>query len=372
MSSRTRWRSWLAVVVVFVAIVAGLGAFKVWQISEAIAFAESFPEPSETVAVVPARTTEWQRFDTAIGEVLPTRSVELKTEYGGTIVDVGFAPGARVTAGQVLLRLDIREEQASRAAAEAAADLARLTLERNQSLQSTNAVSKQATDTARAERDAALAEARRLDVIIDKKTLRAPFDARTSLHEWQPGQYVTAGTTVTWLVGAGDDVWVDFWLPQSVALNRVADAVSVAVDGLDGEVLDGTLLAQEPFVGRESRNVRFRALLKGVAGRVETGAIASVRVDVGAPSPAIAVPATAVRRDAFGPHVFVLNPAEAGAAAELRASRRAVEVLQVDGDTAYIGSGLEAGEEVAGDGAFKLRDGVLAARADVDEIAVSD
>jgi membrane fusion protein (multidrug efflux system) len=264
-----------------------------------------------------------------------------------------------VSAGQLLVRLDTREEEAQLAAAEAQAELAAIVLARNESLTASSAVSKQAADTARAERDAAVATANRLRTIIDKLTLRAPFDAIAGLHELQPGQFLEAGTTVTRLVGVSEEVWIDFSLPQEEADLGVGDTVAVRVIRRRDESLQARVIARDPFVDRGSRNVRFRALVANDAGVLEPGAIVNVSVPIGAEATLLRVPATAVRRDAFGTSVFVLVPAEAGADAAERAERRAVEVERIDARHAFIRSGIAEGEKIATDGSFKLRDGIL-------------
>lgn len=354
-----RLSGWLVVATICVVIAGGLGAFKILQIRAAIAFAQSFPEPSEAVEAVIAETVTRRPRVSVVGEVVPVRSVELKTELPGRITEVGFDPGARVTAQQVLVRLDTREEAAQLAAAEAQAELAAIVLARNESLTATSAVSRQAADTARAERDAAVAAAERLRTIIDKKTLRAPFDARAGLHELQPGQFLEAGTTVTWLVGIGETVWVDFSLPQEQAVLVIGDSVTVHTARDRGEPIEARVIARNPFVDQASRNVRFRALANSADGRLEPGAIVNVAVPVGSATEMLRVPATAVRRDAFGTSVFVLVPAATDADAPERAERRDVDVERIDARHAYLRSGLEAGEKVAADGAFKLRDGIL-------------
>ena len=353
-----KWRSWIVVTLVAIVFIALLGTVKYRQISSAIAFAASFPEPSETVLAAVAEATVWKRTEQTTGEVVATQTVEVKTEYPGAIARVGFAPGSRVEAGQVLLELDAREERARLDALRARAELATLTLKRNESLANSSAVSRQTTDTARAERDAALAESRGVQVVIDKKTLRAPFAAHAGLHEWQVGQFLAAGTTVTWLVGDSDEVWIDFALPQEVALGVLDDLVEVSTAQPRWQA-DATVVAREPYVEQRSRNVRFRALLKNPDSPLTPGAIVDVAIGVGTSTSVLAVPATALRNDTFGSHVFVLNAAEPDADAPFRAQRREVELLEIRNARAYLRSGLEAGEQVATDGAFKLRDGVL-------------
>ena len=90
-----------------------------------------------------------------------------------------------------------------------------------------------------------------------------------------------------------------------------------------------------------------------------------VSVPVGATSNPIVVPATAVRRAAFGDHVFVIAPAgganaKSGAGpGELRAQQRFVTLGPMIGGDVVVVSGLKDGEEIAAAGSFKLRDGAL-------------
>ena len=354
-----RWRSWLTVLIVATVTLASLAAFKYRQIQAGMAFAASFPEASETVLVARAAQATYRQRETAVGEVVPLRSVDLIAELSGRITKVGFAPGAQVKAGQLLVALDTREERANLAAVEARAELARLTVNRNESLSKQSLVSRQAADEARAEEQVALAEAARLEAVIDKMMLRAPFDARAGLHQWQVGDFVPAGTVVTRLVGIDDAFWVDFAVPQQQTVAAIAQLVTIEHPGT-GALLEGEIVAREPRVDADSRMLVLRAeVTRDSAAELTPGTLVEVMVEVGPQRDAVRVPATAVRRDAFGTHVFVLEPAEAGADAPLRAHRAAVEVAAIASETAYLASGLEVGQPIAADGAFKLDDGML-------------
>lgn len=352
-----KWRSWLIVFVGIIGLVAALGFIKYRQIASAIEFAESFPEPSETVSVVSATLQQYTRRETAIGEVVPLQSLEIRNELAGTIVSVGFEPGERVEANRTLVRLDTREETARLQAAMARAELAKLTLDRNESLLTSSAASRQAADTARADQSVALADADQLRVVIDKKDIRAPFDALTSLHEWQVGQFIDSGTVIATLVGTQNEKWIDFFLPQEIANSNISSQVTI-IDSTSGEH-PADIIAENPAIDANSRNREFRAMLTDGDQQFAPGSIVRVVVTVGEVVPLIGVPATAVRRDAFGPHVFVLVDAESGADAPMRATRREVSIRQIIGEQAFLSEGLQAGERVAGDGAFKLRDGLL-------------
>lgn len=356
-------------IVCWVALVGVLGFIKFSQISAAIAFGASFPEPSETVVAVKAIATEYVPRTRVVAEVVPVRSVTLSNELAGAVVAVGYAPGDRVAEGQVMIRLDTSEEVALLAAANAREALAQSTLARNEDLLGDSAISRQDADNALAQRDTARAEAQRVQAIIEKKTIRAPFAGQAGLERWEVGGYLTAGSAITTLMGEGSEVWIDFALPQQFA--RVAVGASVNVDSDTAGRLSATVIARAPGVAQASRAVRFRAALDSAALAAVPGAIVAVSVATGAAERAIRVPAVALREDTFGQHVFTLVQAESGADAPLRAVRRAVQVLRIDAEDAYLSpdtnaglndglkAGVNPGEQVVALGAFKLRDGIL-------------
>ncbi|MFT7653273.1 MAG: membrane fusion protein (multidrug efflux system), partial [Candidatus Azotimanducaceae bacterium] len=247
--------------------------------------------------------------------------------------------------------------------AEAAADqkIARLALDRAQRLVRSGAGSAEVRDQARARYEGAGARLRALQAVIDKKTVVAPFDGIGGLHELQVGQYLDAGFAVTELVAISEQVWVDFSLPQEHADLVVGSQVQVERDSL---LLNAQIIARDATVNTRSRNLRIRAELPDPQGLLLPGMLVQVVVDLGETRMATVVPATAVRRDALGTSVYVLDDVLEGGKTKTRARKRKVEIGQLtdldqSNDVAVVVSGLEVGERIAGIGAFKLRDGSL-------------
>lgn len=351
-------RLWLLVVLACLLVTGGLGFYKYRQIQAAIAMGAAFPEPVAAVEYFIVRAELWQPVTEVTAEVVALQTVELSSELAGRIVEVGFAPGATVTKNQVLLRLDTSEERAQLAAAKADTDLARLDLERNQKLIRTGAAAEEARDRARAGFDATIAAADQLRAVIDKKTLRAPFDGTAGLHQLEIGQYLDRGTTIVRLIGASDQVWVDFTLPQPLARLEVGGRVTIATRG-EALTFDALVIARDAFVNERSRNVRFRALVDNPEQKLVPGSLVSASVPVGEQRSVVLAPITSVRRDAFGSSVYVLRPAEEGARAPERAERRSVTLGPQQRDLVIVTSGLNAGDRIAASGSFKLREGVL-------------
>ena len=370
-----KYVSWLIVLAACGLIAAGLGYFKYAEIQTAVARANAFPEPVEAVEVYHAQTLTRQAQVHVNGEIVAPRSIQLRTELAGRIVRLGYNPGSQVTEGQMLVQLDTSAERAALAEAMAERRLARLALQRADRLVRRGAGSVDARDRARAEAEAAAARVDALNVAIGKKTLTAPFAARTGLQRLDIGQYLDSGTVVTELIGVEDRLWVDFSLPQPQSSLASGDTVEIEVAGANA--ITATVIAGGPAIDTDSRNRRFRAAIKG-SSSVLPGALVSVVVPQGEPENVVVVPQSAVRRDALGTHVYVLIPQSDTenfdtANAFARAQKRPVVVgdtLRDAGgsESTVIRKGLATGERIAANGAFKLYDGarVLAREPDVD------
>lgn len=358
-----RWLSWTGVVVICFGLAGALGTYKYNQIQAAIERGKSFPEPAEAVEVYSVKEISRQASLSVTGEVVATQSATLQNELKGRIVLVGFAPGAVVRQGQVLLQLDISQEQAQLAEARADQQIAKLALERAERLVRNGAGSVEARDQGRAQFDAARARVTAFSALIDKKTLRAPFDAIASLHQLENGQFLDAGTEITELVGVSDYIWIDFALPQDNARISIGSTVNIEVSE-SGPALTAKVIARDASINVRSRNLRLRAQLPSKAANLLPGMLVRITVPMGVVQMATVVPATAVRRDALGPSVYVLEEVEENGQRKTRARKRNVRVASLPSedlaeDLVVILQGLAVGEEIAAIGAFKLRDGAL-------------
>jgi membrane fusion protein (multidrug efflux system) len=357
--SRKGWIGSILLLLIVVGIAAGLGFWKYLAIQKAIAASADHPEPVEAVTVAVAAEREHRRSTTAIGTVVALRSITLKNELAGTVRQVMLDPGQVVEAGTVLVALDVSVEEAELKAQEAQLALAETVLARARRANQTRSVPEEEVDKARAERDVAVAQIARTKAVIARKTIRAPFKARVGLADVHPGQYLAEGTQLTTLQGVDPAAYVDFTVAQAVAAGlRAGDAVDVFNNG--GTPAAAKIVAIDARVDYTTRNAMVRARIEGPDGPAP-GASVRVRVPVGPPRTAVAVPVSALRKGPAGDHVFVIAPDRDG---KPRVHPRPVEAGTVIGDEVLLYAGLSAGEKVAASGSFKLRDGVLVGIAD--------
>lgn len=354
------FKGWMAPIALLTALILvgfGLAAWKRNATRNANAAAANQPEPVETIMVATAEPRAHRKTTTSIGTVVATRSITLRNELPGTVQEVKLVPGEIVEAGTVLVALDVSVEQAELKAREAEAALAETLLARMERAVQNRATSQMELDRARAERDVAQAQIARAKAIIARKTVRAPFRARVGLADVHPGQYLEAGTLLTTLQGIDSAAYIDFTVTQQVGQSLQEGQAVEIITSKDAPVLSAKISAVDARTDTLTRNTWVRATIDNSEAVPLPGASVRVRVPVGAEFSAVAVPVSALRKGPGGDHVFVVVAKEG----KSRAQARPVQAGPVLGDEVLILSGLEAGEQVAASGSFKLREGVQVA-----------
>lgn len=115
--------------IVVAALLAVLGIVKYKQVQAAIAQNASFQPPPEAVTTIVAQPETWNQGLGAIGTVTAVQGVTVSADLPGIVERISFDSGSTVSAGEVLVRLDTRQEEAQLKAAEAQLGLAKIRLD---------------------------------------------------------------------------------------------------------------------------------------------------------------------------------------------------------------------------------------------------
>ncbi|MBL8891106.1 MAG: efflux RND transporter periplasmic adaptor subunit [Planctomycetaceae bacterium] len=375
------WMGGLLVIAATVATLAAIAYTKYRQVEAAMA-APPPPEAPIAVGLATAESISFRPSSVVVGTILAPRFIQLRTELSGMVTQLSMEPGQVVREKQVLVQLDVRSENAELKSATAALSLANAELARLRSLaNSTNSagnsnnnagnssiVSAQEMDRALASAIQAEAEVERLTVLIDRKTIRAPFDARVGLHQLHVGQYLDAGTQITTLEGIDPYFDVDFSVPKHIAETLEIGAVvrlNLGSNNATGtpQVLEVPVTALDAKADAISRTMLVRARIDNPPPTMRPNDSIRIVVEYGNPISAVAVPATAVRSAPTGRSLFVAKEQNG----QLRAELRNVTLIGTgDGTRAWIVSGVQIGEQVVAEGSFKVREGALLASVPVD------
>jgi membrane fusion protein (multidrug efflux system) len=339
-------------------VLGAIGLVKFRQIQAAIAQSSSFEPPPEAVTTVIARPQEWRSSLGAIGSVTAVQGVVVSADLPGLVATIDFDSGDRVRAGDVLVRLDTKQEKAQLAAAEARRELARLNLDRIRGLRDKGVASQAECDAAIAEFDQAEASVGEIRATIERKTIRAPFSGVLGLRAVNLGQYLTSGQAVAPLQSL-DPVYVNFSVPQQdLGQVPVGAEVRVSADGLADGPLTGRVTAIDSVVDESTRNVQVQATLANPRLPLRPGMFVKAEVVLDAASRVIPIPASSIHYAPYGDSVFVVEELEGQNGRTYRGVRQQfVRLGPSRGDQIAILSGLDPGAEIVTSGTFKLRNG---------------
>jgi len=349
-------RMWLMLMAV-VAGVGVLGVFKVLQVQAMIAQASSFQPPPEAVTTIKARPDQWPATLGAIGTVEAVRGVTVSADLPGVVEAILFESGRNVREGEILVRLDTRQEQAQLAAAEAQRDLAKINLDRTRGLVEQGILAQAELDQKTAEHRQAEARVGEIEATIARKQIRAPFTGVLGIRQVNLGQYLQGGAPVVPLQSL-DPIHVNFSVPQQqVGAMKVGGEVQVTAESL-GDPAMGRITAIDSVIDEATRNVQVQATLDNPGGRLRPGMFIEARVRTGATAGILVLPASAISYAPYGDSVFVVSDMKRPDGTAYEGVRQQfVKLGATRGDQVAVVAGLQPGDEVVTSGAFKLRNG---------------
>jgi RND family efflux transporter MFP subunit len=282
----------------------------------------------------------------ASGIAEPLRQSTLSTRLMGTVTQVLVQEGDRVSAGQVLVRLDARELEAKRlqvqgaiAGAEAVHNEARLQAERFRKLYADSAAPKAQLDAveaglerARAGVQAARAGEAELLAVTDYAVVRAPFAGVVTRRFVDPGALAAPGAP---LVDVQDQRSLRVSVSASPSsIGRLSRGATVDVV-IEGVATRGTIEGIVPASMGSMLTVN--AVVPNQQGQLFAGGAATIRLPQG-PRAMLLVPAAAIRREGDLTGVLVVDGTST--------RTRWVRLGATYGDKVEVVSGLRAGDTI--------------------------
>ena len=287
----------------------------------------------------------------AVGSLRSVQGVVVRPEVSGRIARLGFAEGARVKRGQLLVQLDDTLQQAQLKQAEAQASIARTNLQRSRELLAQNFVSASAVDQNAAALQVAEAQVALAQAQLQRMRVLAPFDGVTGLKQVDVGDYVRDGADI---VGLEDlsAMTVQFALPERyVGRVRPGQPVELAVDALAGRGFQGRITALDAVVDANGRALQVLAQVSNPGGVLRPGMFARPRVVFAVREGAVVVPEEALVP--VGAKQFLFKVVEGPEGKPIAQRLEARIGLRLPGQV-EITEGLKAGDTVVTAGHGRL------------------
>lgn len=310
--------------------------------------AEERAAPAVTVETAAVEAQTLSSTVEAVGTSLARQSVELVALASGRVREIAFAPGQKVTAGDVLVRLDEEIERADLDEAEASLREATLALERAETLRQQNAVSQAALDEAQSRKSVAEAELDRAKRRLADRTVRAPFDGIVGLRQVDAGARVSDTTVITTLDDLSE-IEIEFAISETlysqIAIGQTVVATAAAYPD---RRFEGKVSSIDSRIDQAGRSFKVRATLPNEDLALPAGMYMHVTLELDSRT-AVLVPETAIVPVGGKSYVYVVRDGVA--------EQREVTLGARQPGTVEVAAGLDAGDIVVTSGTQRLRNG---------------
>jgi RND family efflux transporter MFP subunit len=340
------------------AVIAGTGCSRKVQGSDS-------PAPAMPVKMVVAQSASVPDTTEYLAQLRSRHSAVLNPQVEGQVTKIFVASGDAVKAGEPLMQIDPRKQEATlgsqeatRASKEAAVRLAQIQYDRAEKLYAAGVISKQDLDTAKTTLDTAKADLESLDAQVRQQ--------RVELHYYQVTSPMN-GIVGDIPVRVGDRVIVSSVLTTVDQPGALEAYINIPVErskdlrlGLPVELLDGagSALAKtqitfiSPEVNADTQSILAKAAVDNRKGQLRTAEVTRARVTWGQHQGPV-VPVIAVTRINGQYFAFVAVNEGKG----LVARQRLIRVGEVFGNDYTVLEGVKPGERLIVSGAQALADG---------------
>ncbi|MEI6255515.1 MAG: MdtA/MuxA family multidrug efflux RND transporter periplasmic adaptor subunit [Planctomycetota bacterium] len=321
------------------------------------------------VTAVEARQGDMDLNLNGLGTVVASNTVIIRSRVDGELIEVAFAEGQPVEAGDLLAVVDprpyevqLRRAEAELARDEAAVQAAKRDLERYESLAELRQATQQQIETqqtlvrqaeAVAKIDRSLIDTAKLQ--LDYCRIEAPISGRIGLRLVDAGNIVRAGDAAGLAVIASvRPIAVTFTIPQDEII-RVQRALAATgrlpVEAYNRDLrvrlADGELTAIDNQVDSSTGTIKLKAMFPNEDDALFPNQFVNARLLVETLRGTTLVPLAAVQHGPESSFVWVVGP-------DTTVGLRIVETGPTQGDMVSVTSGLKAGELVVIDGIDKL------------------
>jgi len=326
------------------------------------------------VAVAKAQKKDVPVYISALGNVIATYTVTIKTQVNGLLMKVLYKEGQMVKKGDLLAEIDQRlllallaQYEGQLVRDQALLDNALIDLKRYKVLWKQDSVSEQtlATQISLVKQyqgsvavDKGLIESTRVNLIYCHIT--SPINGRIGLRLVDPGNFVqTSDTTGIAVITTLNPITVIFTIPEDNIPDVLSQAYAnkkmlvQAFDSLENTLLDtGRLITIDNQINTTTGTVKLRAEFDNKDNKLFSNQFVNIKILAKTLHNAITVPTAAIQHGSDGDFVFRVT-------AHATVVSQPVTTGITTGDDTVILKGLLLGQAIVTEGVDKLTEGAL-------------
>lgn len=322
--------------------------------------------PVRTVAAAMAPVAQSSQY---MATIKSRRSATIAPQVSGILTEIDVHSGQQVKAGQVLMKIDSRQQEANVASLEATERQQKATYDYNQievarqkNLFDEGIVSRQAYQqeqqtyqNSKASYESAVEARKTQQQLLDYYTVRAPFDGIVGDIPVHVGDYVSSGSSGTMLTTLDENRDLEAYI--YIPTERAADVrMGLAVDLLDnsGNVVEKTRIDfVSPQVDSNLQGILVKAPVHSGAQVFRNSQMLEARV-IWTTKPMVVIPVLAVIRQNGMPFVYIMNQVNGHYMAE----QKAITLGETVGNNYAVSAGISPGQHVIVSGTQFLVNGM--------------
>ena len=305
-------------------------------------------QPTALIRAIIVKRAELDNVLTSSGSIMANEEVMLNAEASGKIVSILFKEGREVQKGQLLVKINDADLQATLAKQTAVQKINEEKERDLKALLNIKGVSQEEYDLALSLVQQGKADIDLTQAQIAKTEVRAPFDGVVGLKSVSEGDFVSSVDIIA-SIQQVNPVKIDFSVPEKYSLQvHVNDTVMVKVAGTGREYV-GKVYAFDPKIDAATRALKVRALVDNSKHEIFAGSYAEVSLVLHSEN-SVVVPSMAVIAGLRGQTAYRVQNGKANLVPITIGIRTdsSVEVLQ----------GLNAGDTIATSGIMALKSGI--------------
>ena len=280
------------------------------------------------------------------GTLMGNEEVLLRSESSGKVTNILFEEGKRVKKGDLLLKINDAELQAT-----LKKNILKLEFTKDKEFRSRQLLEKQLTS--QQEYDVVLNELNTIKADIEftnaqiaKTEIHAPFDGIVGLRSVSIGTYITPQTQVATLQSI-NPIKIDFAVPQKYYSEiKEGKAIEFTIPNINMN-FNGRIYAVEPKIDQTTRTILVRAVAQNNNGVLLPGAYVEINIILNNISNAMLIPTDALVPDIEGEKVFLYKNGKA-------VPQKVSTGIRTEKNIQII-NGIENGDSVIVSGIIQLR-----------------
>lgn len=333
--------------------VLGFNEFKSIKIKEALA---NMPEVSVPVVTEVIEYKNYTPQLKGVGFIVSGEAVNISNELAGKITRINFESGQSVKKDDILIELDTSQERAEIKRVETNIPAAKSQYERYQKLVKTASIPKEELEQTKAKYFSLLAEVDALNVKIDLKKIKAPFDGFVSLRNINLGEYLSSGSDIVRLENI-NTMTVKIGVSQKNYLDlKIGQSVDVIAESIKSKIYKGKLSAISPVINPKTGMFSAEITIPNEQKKLRTGMYASVSIGIEEKVNQIIIPQTAIKYALYGQSVFVVYNDKEGLE---RVNQIFVKTSDLIDEDVVVTEGLDLGQKIVTNGQMKLNNNSL-------------